>query len=439
MGVPKPVIGVLLGLIVTACVVFYATQTNTPEEPKNTAQTTAMWEKPLTQEYPQVYDNAPTTAKGCSCKSSCMTGVAFSCYDQPFCLVDSKECSHGEADFSYTYWSYYDYCTWSEDQSYETKSAKDKAGMINSLVKEDTAVGSYPNALGIFTESVRYSFEPPSDIFTMPDRKKYIHSVGVVAPFKFVRTGGSYTGIFEGADYGLIRFSSAVQPSSSGGFTPGAGIKFFRDGIPSANFVAMPTLDAQSCSEPNFFAKTFTNHPGGGSGFQLELLAKKFWQGSSCPHMVGLSDVATFDQNGNKAANPVFPFELHLVPASGIDVQIPCDDYEKTGIANLRKLSAGTKLFEVQAAAHPGAAFETIGHFELTDSPASSKFGDEKLFFRHQWMENDFAKQPGWLKQFDVTKVCGMPCVGTSPPSISSGCSSPFNNAFASCPFKDLY
>merc|ERR1711939_126920 len=99
----------------------------------------------------------------------------------------------------------------------------------------------------------------------MPDRKKYIHSVGVVAPFKFVRTGGSYTGIFTGADYGLIRFSSATAPSSSSGYTPGAGIKFFRDGIPSANFVAMPTLNAQSCSESNFFTHTFTNHPGGGS------------------------------------------------------------------------------------------------------------------------------------------------------------------------------
>ena len=47
-------------------------------------------------------------------------------------------------------------------------------------------------------------------------RTKYIHSVGVVGKCKFVSNGlHPYTGIFEGADYGLCRLSSAAKPSSS--------------------------------------------------------------------------------------------------------------------------------------------------------------------------------------------------------------------------------
>ena len=44
-------------------------------------------------------------------------------------------------------------------------------------------------------------------------RYKAIHSVGTVSKVKFISFGNSpYTGIFGGADYGLIRLSAAIQP-----------------------------------------------------------------------------------------------------------------------------------------------------------------------------------------------------------------------------------
>ena len=62
------------------------------------------------------------------------------------------------------------------------------------------------------------TFDTMSDV--MPNnflghlRTKYIHSVGVVGKVKFVSNGQHpYTGIFEGADYGLATMSSAKQPS----------------------------------------------------------------------------------------------------------------------------------------------------------------------------------------------------------------------------------
>jgi len=66
------------------------------------------------------------------------------------------------------------------------------------------------------------SFDTPGDV--MPGsieshRTKYIHSVGAVGKVKFVPDAtapSSFTGIFKGANSGLIRLSSAAQPTTDG-------------------------------------------------------------------------------------------------------------------------------------------------------------------------------------------------------------------------------
>ena len=75
----------------------------------------------------------------------------------------------------------------------------------------------FPNVAGIFLESMDPTFSAPGD--TMPKnsvwpyaiRTKYIHSVGVHGKVRFVPSGqSSYTGIFKGANYGIVRLSSAA-------------------------------------------------------------------------------------------------------------------------------------------------------------------------------------------------------------------------------------
>merc|ERR1711934_1069473 len=94
-----------------------------------------------------------------------------------------------------------------------------------------------------------------------------------------------------GAEHGIVRFSSAKKPGF-GGFTPGMGVKFLRDGRPSANFVSMYTLDGQGCEETNFFEHEWSNHIPMTDNFGLEIVAAKFWQASYCPLKVGISDLA---------------------------------------------------------------------------------------------------------------------------------------------------
>ena len=78
-------------------------------------------------------------------------------------------------------------------------------------------------------------------------RPKSIHSVGVVQEVKLVSSGNHpFTGIFKGADYGFIRHSVA-RPyfKAKKDLAPGFALKFLRDGVDSANVVAVHSLDGQ--------------------------------------------------------------------------------------------------------------------------------------------------------------------------------------------------
>lgn len=376
----------------------------------------------------EIYAPKTMTVLGCTCKNSCFTGFLYYCYAAPFCSVDSPECPGGKANWSATA-GYYDACVYDSYVPYESLAASAKQELILLRVQQDASPTMWPEKLsiltGIISESVRVSMDALADVFPEQPRTKYVHTVGMVGGIAFVSSGDHpYTGLFRGADHGLIRLSSAGQPSTY--FTPSAALKFFRDGQPSANFVTMPSIGGQPCTDSNFFAHPFKNHLNGGDGIALKLAAMKFWQATYCPQMVGLSDMASPADTSSAA---VFPFELVLQPQ--VEAQCPCDAYETSCAANLGELSPGKTLFEVRALKEPGAAAIPIGHIKLTTRLTTSKFGDEQLFFRHQHMEDDFAIMPEWLDRIDRKTQCGMDFSGTTPPTIEQGCSSPFNGISA--------
>lgn len=358
------------------------------------------------------------TALGCECAEECGTKSLVHCTASQVCVVKSRDCSRGRANWTPLV-GFWDYCEYPAYAPYESLSAGAKHEILMERIrKDDDPSGVFPNVLGIFGESIRVSFEAVSDILPDPNRKKFIHSVGVAAPLTWTsEPGHPYGGLFaSGSAHGILRFSVAIEPGKSG-FVPGVGIKLLRDGRPSANFVAMPSLDPQQCAEENFFARNFGNHVPLPKGFAQRLLARKFWQASNCPLMVGLSDLAD--------GGPDFPFELSLRAVPGVSVDCPCTDYAQC-VRNLADLPAGP-LFDVFAAAAPGGELQRIGGIALDASPVASKFGDEQLFLRHQHMEDDFKLHPEWLRSIDFPTDCGMRSVGTEPPRADTGCTAPFN------------
>lgn len=371
-----------------------------------------------------IYDQKPSTLKGCQCKGSCSTSILFECNVAPVCSVASKHCRDGTADWSVTK-GHYDYCTFEPYQKYEDLKAAQKKAIVMAHVNKDKQSGEYPQTLSVLTgilgESVMVSFDASADVFPQT-RTKYIHSVGVTGGIRFDSNGNHpYKGLFEGAEHGIIRLSSAKDPKGAGA-APGMGIKFFRDGRPSANFVAMFSLDGQPCSDRDFFQHDWNNHIALTDNFGLKIIAAKFWQASYCPLMVGLSDLAT-SADGTQGA---FPFKLnfHSLVKSDCD----CNNYAQCLQNLIANLPVGTKLFEVRAQVTPNAPEELIGSITITDAPTTSKFGDEELFFKHQHMESDYELKPEWLAAIDRKTQCGMGCTGLKPPPISKGCSSPFNS-----------
>ena len=126
-------------------------------------------------------------------------------------------------------------------------------------------------------------------------RSKYVHTQGVVATIKLVGSGKHpFTGVFEGADHGVVRLSFAGEPNPKVLNTlPGMGLKFLRDGVDSANVLAMYSVDGQDSW--NFFKNDLSNHIPTSTSFTAKMLANKLSSVTPWVQSVGLSNLAQYD------------------------------------------------------------------------------------------------------------------------------------------------
>lgn len=209
---------------------------------------------------------------------------------------------------------------------------------------------------GLFVESMAPVFNTVGDEMEhgwTGYRSKYIHTVGVTGKVKFVMNHTSrYTGIFEGADYGFIRMSAAAEPDPSvKNLAPGFGLKFLRDGIDSANLVAMYSVDGQDTW--NFFANDFTNHVAATTAPSTLAVATKFATQTSWVQEVGLSDFARYTSKGEDRSDRLnFPYMLKFLPTDAVK-NLFSDDYEGLFTDQLATIPAGTVLYDVKAQDKP--------------------------------------------------------------------------------------
>ena len=251
-----------------------------------------------------------------------------------------------------------------------------------------------------------------------------------MSSFLFIYTLG-YTGLFSGieATFGTVRASSASQPDynqppGSGSFVGGVGFKFFRNSVPSANFFAMHKLTQWDSF--NFFKYPLSNHLSGqGLTTALTLVAKKFATVSKFPSAVGLSDFATYDQNGVKASKPVFPFQLLLVPNPTLTAKYDDKSNGRDYFDVFTKdITAGTNMYTIQAINNPYEAPVIIGQVITTTNFVTSNYADQTLFLKHQSLDEDFVLRPDWkVKCPDVYHCAACPVdqsCGTATTTYSS-------------------
>lgn len=303
--------------------------------------------------------------------------------------------------------------TYYQSKAWLAKTAATKQAELWNEVINDKAPGAFPSAaelIGIFAESMEPSFSTAGDSMAKGliygTRTKYIHSVGVVGKVKFVPTkANTYSNAMGGSDYGLIRLSSAAAPTADGSqpLAPGLGLKFLRDGMDSANLVAMYGV-AGTPGDWNFFSKDFYNHIGAATGAALEAVAYKFSSATSYIQEVALKDMAQSD---------TYPFSLRFVPHSDVHSLFPT---ELTGapmmyVDQLQTVPAGSTLYDVMAYDKPqelGGVETNIGSLVLDGVLTSSKWGDQNLFFRHEKMDDDLKAHPEWAPY--LAKYGGSKC-----------------------------
>ena len=231
--------------------------------------------------------------------------------------------------------------------------------------------------------------------------KKPLHAHGVMAKARFVALpNNGYTGLFQGADSGLLRLSLTGDPADRG-FAPGLAWKAFVDGKPSENVSALYTLSGQGTNY-NFFANEMSQYvvPEVNESLGTTIL---FSAVSLKPTLLRLDDMAEVSQKGVAVAQPKAPTQLYFVPRTELKSRFSSAPHDFR--ADLMSLPAGTKLYDVYAtsmeikssiipsisrsyASQRRSSARKIGELELTSPLIVSAFGDGGVFFKHQRNED---------------------------------------------------
>ena len=107
-----------------------------------------------------------------------------------------------------------------------------------------------------------------------------------------------------------------------------------------------------------------------------------------------------YDQDGNEEY-PIFPFKVALKPTSKIhfsNVKLPTDRYLRQFTD---KIKNGTELYSFVAYADPQDVNGTeLAKMVIVNGCYPGKYGDEKLFFRHQRVEEDIELKPEWKNDY---------------------------------------
>lgn len=246
------------------------------------------------------------------------------------------------------------------------------------------------DVVGLFLTILRKKMDRLSDEAPV-DWKKAIHAHGSVAKVKFIPTPDTpFTGLFKGAEHGLLRLSVTGDPRDRG-FAPGLALKLFVDGHPSENVSALVSLTGQG-QNYNFFAHELSNIVPVVNQLGPRLINLIFRRVTKYPTKLYLEDFGQIDQTGQTVTSPYYPNQIFLVPNN----VVPCAESPHDFREDLLKIPAGTKLFSVYGGDPKKTSGDTtnnadyrqqaqlIGHIQTQSEFVNSFYGDSQLFFRHQ-------------------------------------------------------
>jgi hypothetical protein len=253
------------------------------------------------------------------------------------------------------------------------------------------------NPLKLLVSSLNPSISYASDELP-PGRTKTVHSAGAVSKVRFEAVENPYTGLFQGCEDAILRYSLAVEPNKSE-FVMGGAIKFFRDNNPSANTFFMNGI--KPLTNPNFFTEDYSNHISDkNGGLTARIINWKFSTApTKYPIFTGVSDIASIESNGTKVAKPVYPFQLLFRPRAAAkwivdeSLMMISDEDAYRSLKALVSIPSDVPLWDVYASASPTSPFSKIGTVISSSFVSLNSYGNDGLFFKHQTWDEDV--EPG--------------------------------------------
>ena len=119
--------------------------------------------------------------------------------------------------------------------------------------------------------------------------------------------------MFKGADAGFARLSVAKPvDTKSPKMIPGMAVKLLRDGHDSANFVCSGSIDGQASLD--YFAGDFSNQVPDIIAFKYKAVEVVGSRATDYVQAVGLSEMASYTQDGLVEAEVVFPWSMRFAP-----------------------------------------------------------------------------------------------------------------------------
>ncbi|NEP20374.1 MAG: hypothetical protein F6J97_26425 [Leptolyngbya sp. SIO4C1] len=282
-----------------------------------------------------------------------------------------------------------DYETWPAARKqtflWEERILKSKYDALPPLEKIDV--------VGLFLTALKKKMDRQADE-APANWEKAIHARGSVVKVRFIPAADTpFTGLFQGADYGLLRLSVTGDPRDRG-FAPGLALKWFVDGHASENVSALVSLIGQG-QNYNFFAHELSNIVPVVNQVGPKLINLIFRRVTQFPTKLYLEGLGSIDQSGQPVADPDYPVQIFLVPANSIQFSESPHEFRK----DFDTIPAETTLFAMYGGTAESAGdaarssqyrqqAQLIGHIQTTSEFVNSFYGDSQLFFRHQRFRN---------------------------------------------------
>ncbi|CAK9003660.1 unnamed protein product [Durusdinium trenchii] len=254
------------------------------------------------------------------------------------------------------------------------------------------------------TEDLRTTFSWRKDYPLPPGHQKLIHPVGSVAKIKLewdheMINSLGFTGVFtEDQDYALIRIGPAGALKKTG-MAPGVSVKVFRDYKESVNTLMLYSLRGQNGF--SHFEHTLCNKLSDfrDKSFAEKLLLSSFKKASAYPFTTGLSQWAEEEGKTSK-----FPFVICFRPTDHVREKF--QEFAEQKFEHIQEqlevLYPKTKIYDIYVGTGPRTELKKVGKVVMVSKFLPSKFGDEHLFFRHDWFEEDLKLMPDWKDWVDA-------------------------------------